>query len=60
MAGLPLYNARTRSLEKAYSSYTRRHLTSRKIWLEPVEEDPKEMGVRNWRRTANSWTENSG
>jgi len=30
------------------------------MWLESVEEDLKEMGVRNWRRTARSWTENSG
>jgi len=35
-------------------------LTSRKTWLESAEEDLKEMGVRNWRRTASSWTENSG
>jgi len=29
-------------------------------WLESVEDDLKEMGVRNWRRAASSWAENSG
>jgi len=44
----------------AYSFCTRRHLTNTKIRLDSVEEDLKELGVRNWRLIASSWTENSG
>jgi hypothetical protein len=33
---------------------------SKLIWLESVEEELKEMGVRNWRGTASSCRGNSG
>ena len=53
VAGTPLWNARTGSLQKAYflqPKGTRRVGKLKMGWLESVEEDLKSTGVRNWRR----------
>jgi hypothetical protein len=52
MAGTPIWNARTGSLQTAFVLKTKgtRSVGKRKLrWFESVEEDLKKMGVRNWR-----------